>query len=340
MDRNAQTYSMLKEKRRSKPALIVIVGIALVIAVLAATGIGSVRFSLVESFMTLIGQGDMRSNTILWDIRIPRVLLALIIGANLAASGALLQAVMLNPLADPGLTGVSSGAAVAALFIMLVVPGYSAFIPLAAIIGGGFAAVMVYVMAWKRVGGFTPIRIILSGVAINAVFGGIIGLLSILYSDRLPAALQWLNGSLSGKGMGDVMVILPYSVVGWIAALFCVRKANVLRLGEQTAHHLGQNMNQVRFVLSLVAVYLAAVSVSTVGLVGFVGLVVPHIACLLIGSDYRFSLPLGLLLGAIVLLVADTAGRSLFSPLQIPAGIIMAIAGGPYFLYLMRRGGA
>lgn len=316
------------------------VGIVLAVAILVAIGIGSVRFSPLESLLTLIGQGDDRSNTILWDIRIPRVLLALIIGANLAASGALLQAVMLNPLADPGLTGVSSGAAVAALFIMLVVPGYSSFIPIAAIIGGGFAAVMVYAMAWKRVGGFTPIRIILSGVAINAVFGGVIGLLSILYSDRLPAALQWLNGSLNGKGMGDVMVILPYSIVGWIAALFCVRKANVLRLGEQTAHHLGQNMNQVRFVLSLVAVYLAAVSVSTVGLVGFVGLVVPHIARLLIGSDYRFSMPLGLMLGAIVLLVADTAGRALFSPLQIPAGIIMAIAGGPYFLYLMRRGGA
>ncbi|MFF2890804.1 FecCD family ABC transporter permease [Paenibacillus sp. NPDC057967] len=328
------------KKGRNKTGLIVIVGIVLAIAILAAIGIGSVRFSPLESLMTLIGQGDARSNTILWDIRIPRVLLALIIGANLAASGALLQAVMLNPLADPGLTGVSSGAAVAALFIMLVVPGYSSFIPIAAIIGGGFAAVMVYAMAWKRVGGFTPIRIILSGVAINAVFGGVIGLLSILYSDRLPAALQWLNGSLNGKGMGDVMVILPYSIVGWIAALFCVRKANVLRLGEQTAHHLGQNMNQVRFVLSLVAVYLAAVSVSTVGLVGFVGLVVPHIARLLIGSDYRFSLPLGLMLGAIVLLVADTAGRALFSPLQIPAGIIMAIAGGPYFLYLMRRGGA
>jgi len=339
MARHAHAYSMVK-KGRNKAGLIAVVGIVLAVAILVAIGIGSVRFSPLESLLTLIGQGDDRSNTILWDIRIPRVLLALIIGANLAASGALLQAVMLNPLADPGLTGVSSGAAVAALFIMLVVPGYSSFIPIAAIVGGGFAAVMVYAMAWKRVGGFTPIRIILSGVAINAVFGGIIGLLSILYSDRLPAALQWLNGSLNGKGMGDVMVILPYSIVGWIAAIFCVRKANVLRLGEQTAHHLGQNMNQVRFVLSLVAVYLAAVSVSTVGLVGFVGLVVPHIARLLIGSDYRFSMPLGLMLGAIVLLVADTAGRSLFSPLQIPAGIIMAIAGGPYFLYLMRRGGA
>ncbi|MFD0590366.1 FecCD family ABC transporter permease [Paenibacillus sp. GCM10027627] len=329
-----------KEKSKRKVVIAIIVGLLLALAALTAVGIGSVRFFPAETFMTIIGQGDDRATTILWDIRIPRVLLALIIGANLAASGALLQAVMMNPLADPGLTGVSSGAAVAALFIMLVVPGYSSFIPLAAIVGGGFAAAMVFAMAWKKGGGFTPIRIILSGVAINAVFGGIIGLLSILYSDRLPAALQWMNGSLNGKGMEDVLVILPYSVVGWIAALLCVRKANILRLGEQTAHNLGQNLSQVRFVLSLVAVYLAAISVSTVGLVGFVGLVVPHIARLLIGSDYRYSMPLGIMLGALILLVADTAGRTLFSPLQIPSGIVMAMVGGPYFLYLMRKGGA
>lgn len=304
-------------KGRGKIALTVIVAILLTLAALVAIGIGSVHFPITETFNTIIGQGDERSTTILWDIRVPRVLLALIIGANLAASGALLQAVMQNPLADPGLTGVSSGAAVSVLFIMLVVPGYSAFIPLAAIVGGGIAAIMVYAMAWKKVGGFTPIRIILSGVAVNAVFGGIIGLLSILYSDQLPSALQWLNGSLNGKGMDDVFAILPYSILGWIAAILCIRKANILRLGEQTAHNLGQNMNQTRFLLSLVAVYLAAVSVSTVGLVGFVGLVVPHIARLLIGTNYKYSLPLGLLLGALILLVADTVGRTMFSPLQI-----------------------
>lgn len=304
-------------------------------------GLGSVRYSPYEIWRTLLGYGDVASSTILWDIRIPRVLLAVLIGANLAASGALLQAVMMNPLADPGLTGVSSGAAVAVLFIMLVVPEYSSMIPIFAILGGGIAAFMVYSWAWQKGGGgYTPIRIILSGVAVNAVFGGVTGLLSILYSDKLPSALQWMNGSLSGKGMGDVLVILPYSILGWIAALLCIRQANVLRLGEQAAHNLGQNLNRTRFALSLVAVYLAAISVSTVGLVGFVGLIVPHIARLIVGSDYRYRMPLSMLVGALILLAADTAGRSAFSPLEIPAGIIMAIVGGPYFLYLMRRGGA
>ncbi|MGF9906210.1 FecCD family ABC transporter permease [Brevibacillus porteri] len=322
-----------------KAALLVTACIMLVVAVLLSIGLGSVRLTLAETIETILGHGDAASQTILWDIRIPRVFLALLIGANLAASGALLQAVMQNPLADPGLTGVSSGAAVTVLFIMLVMPDYSYLIPLAAIIGGGVAAGMVYSMAWKKQGGLTPVRIILSGVAVNAVFGGAIGLLSILYSDKLPGALQWMNGSLSGKGMGDVMVMLPYSIVGWIAALLSIRQANILRLGEQVAHNLGQNLHRLRLSLSIIAVYLAAVSVSTVGLVGFIGLVVPHMARMLGGSDYRMSLPFSLVLGSLVLLVADTFGRTAFAPLEIPAGIVMAIVGGPYFLYLMRKGG-
>lgn len=322
-----------------KAALLVTACIMLGVAVLLSIGLGSVRLTLAETIETILGHGDAASQTILLDIRIPRVFLALLIGANLAASGALLQAVMQNPLADPGLTGVSSGAAVAVLFIMLVVPDYSYLIPLAAIIGGGVAAGMVYSMAWKKQGGLTPVRIILSGVAVNAVFGGAIGLLSILYSDRLPGALQWMNGSLSGKGMGDVMMMLPYSIVGWIAALLSIRQANILRLGEQVAHNLGQNLHRLRLSLSIIAVYLAAVSVSTVGLVGFIGLVVPHMVRMLVGSDYRLGLPFSLVLGSLVLLIADTFGRTVFAPLEIPAGIVMAIVGGPYFLYLMRKGG-
>lgn len=327
-------------KQRKRPFLLVMTYVILLIFIILAIGIGSVRLSPSEVLQTLSGSGTEQWNTILWNIRIPRVLLALLIGANLAVSGALLQAVMHNPLADPGLTGVSSGAAVTVLFIMLVMPELSSMIPLAAIIGGGIAAAMVYGWAWTKSQGITPIRIILSGVAVNAVFGGVIGLLSILYSDKLPGALSWMNGSLSGKGMNAVLTILPYSVVGWICALLCIRQANILRLGEQAAHNLGQNINRVRFTLSLVAVFLASISVSMVGLVGFVGLIVPHMARMMIGSDYKYSIPFSLALGAIVLIVADTIGRSLFSPLEIPAGIIMAMAGGPYFLYLMRKGGA
>lgn len=327
-------------QQRSRKLLLAITYLILLNIIILAIGIGSVRLSPAEVLQTLTGSGSEQWNTILWNIRIPRVILALIIGANLAVSGALLQAVMHNPLADPGLTGVSSGAAVTVLFIMLVKPELSSLIPIAAIVGGGIAAAMVYGWAWTKTQGITPIRIILSGVAVNAVFGGVIGLLSILYSDKLPAALSWMNGSLSGKGMDAVLTILPYSAAGWIMALLCIRQANILRLGEQAAHNLGQNINRVRITLSFVAVFLASVSVSMVGLVGFVGLIVPHMARMMIGSDYKYSLPFSLALGAVVLIIADTIGRSMFSPLEIPAGIVMAMVGGPYFLYLMRKGGA
>ncbi|CAM4079451.1 iron ABC transporter permease [Bacillus manliponensis] len=311
--------------------------ILLITFAILSIGIGSVHISPKETIHTIFSSGETISETIMWDLRIPRVLVAIVVGINLAISGALLQAVMRNPLADPGLTGVSSGAAVTVLFILLMFPDFGKWIPIAAVVGGFIAVIFVYALAWKN-NGISPVRIILAGVAVNAVFGGLIGLLSILYSDRLPSALQFLNGSLAAKGMGDVSILIPYSVIGWIGALFCIRSANILNLGENVAINLGENTNRIRIILSFVAVYLAAVSVSVVGLLGFVGLIVPHMARFLVGSNYRVLLPMSMVLGALVLLVADTVGRSLFSPLDIPAGIIMAIVGGPYFLYLMRAG--
>lgn len=309
----------------------------LIIFMILSIGIGSVQLSPMETIRTIFGSGETLSETIVWDLRIPRVIIAIIVGINLAISGALLQSVMRNPLADPGLTGVSSGAAVTVLFILLIFPEFGEWIPLAAVVGGLIAVTLVYALAWKK-NGISPVRIILSGVAVNAVFGGITGLLSILYSDRLPSALQWMNGSLSAKGMGDVSILFPYSIIGWIAALFCIRSANILSLGENVAVNLGENTNRIRIVLSLVAVYLAAVSVSIIGMLGFVGLIVPHMSRLIVGSNYRLLMPMSMVLGAVILLVADTIGRSLFSPLDIPAGIVMAMVGGPYFLYLMRAG--
>jgi len=158
-----------------------------------------------------------------------------------------------------------------------------------------------------------------------------------MYSDRLPAAVQWLNGSLAAKGNNALMMVLPYAIVGWILSFFAIRKANIIRLGDQVASNLGENVNRIRILLSLLAVFLAAISVAAIGMIGFVGLVVPHMARLLVGSDYKYMMPMSMALGALVLLIADTGGRTLFSPLDIPAGILMAVIGAPYFLYLMRK---
>lgn len=308
-----------------------------IVAGIIAIGLGSVTITIPEILKVLFSSSDIGvHDTIIWDIRLPRVLLAMIIGANIAISGALLQAVMGNPLADPGLTGVTSGAAVCVLVIMLAAPEYTQFIPIAAFIGGLIAATIVYSLAWRR-NGISPITIILSGVAVNALCGGGIGYLSIIYSDRLPSAVQWLNGSLAAKGNNALFMVFPYAIVGWILSIFAIRKANIIRLGDQVASNLGENVNRIRILLSLLAVFLAAISVAAIGMIGFVGLVVPHMARLLVGSNYKYLLPMSMALGALVLLLADTGGRTLFSPTEIPAGILMAVIGAPYFLYLMRR---
>lgn len=325
------------EATTKKGSRIVLTTILLIVTLIVAVGIGSVYISPIEVIKTLFGNGAAMSQTIVWDLRIPRVLVAALVGINLAISGVLLQAVMKNPLADPGVIGVTSGASVAVLLIMLVFPAMGNWIPLAAMVGGTVAVAIVYVLAWKN-SGISPVRIILAGVAVNAIFGGVTGLLSILYSDRLPAALQWMNGSIGGKGMADVAMLIPYSIIGWILALLCIRSANILSLGEKVAVNLGENTTKIRIMLSLVAVYLAAISVSVVGLLGFVGLVVPHMARLIVGTNHRLLMPMSMVLGALILVLADTVGRTLFAPLDIPAGIVMAMVGGPYFLYLMRKG--
>ncbi|AJK88934.1 MULTISPECIES: FecCD family ABC transporter permease [Lysinibacillus] len=309
-----------------------------ILAAVIAIGLGSVHISIPDILSTLInGRGQEGVyTTIIWDIRLPRVLLALIIGASIAISGALLQAVMGNPLADPGLTGVTSGAAAFVLLILLANPELTHLIPIAAFVGGLIAAAIVYALAWRRTG-ITPITIILSGVAVNALCGGVIGFLSILYSDRLPSAVQWMNGSLAAKGNASLHMIYLYAIIGWILSIFAIRKANIIRLGDQVATNLGESVTRIRIMLSILAVFLAAISVAAVGMISFVGLIVPHMARLLVGSDYKYMLPMSMALGAIVLLVADTGGRTIFAPLDIPAGILMAVIGGPYFLYLMRK---
>lgn len=323
---------------KSRSGIIVVITFVLAIAAaVIAIGLGSVTIKVPEILQTLLDStSDSVNETIIWNIRLPRVLLAMIIGANIAISGAILQAVMGNPLADPGLTGVTSGAAVCVLIIMLAMPEYTQFIPIAAFVGGMAAATIVYALAWRR-NGISPITIILAGVAVNALCGGVVGYLSIIYSDRLPSAVQWMNGSLAAKGNSVVAMVFPYAIVGWILSIFAIRKANVIRMGDQVAANLGENVHRIRILLSILAVFLAAISVAAIGMIGFVGLIVPHMARFLVGSNYKYLLPMSMALGALVLLVADTGGRTIFAPLEIPAGILMAVIGGPYFLYLMRR---
>lgn len=299
--------------------------------------VGSVNLSLTEIIQALINQDNRMVTTIVYKMRLPRNILAALVGANLAVSGVLLQSVMKNPLADPGITGVSSGASVAAIVILLMLPAYTNFLPIFAFLGGAIACALVYIMAWKN--GLKPERIVLAGVAVNTILGGFISLLSTLFSDKIQSAILWLNGSLATKTWADVELLAGYSIIGLIIALFLVRSTNVLQLGDEVAKNLGFNVNRTRLLISGVAVFLAAISTSVVGIISFVGLIVPHIARMLMGSDHKYTIPFSMVLGAIVLLIADTLARTVGGSIEIPVGVITSIVGGPFFLYLLRKRG-
>ena len=318
---------------------LIIGGTALVLVILVVlfSTIGSVNLSLGEIISSLIHQDNSMVMTIVYKMRLPRNILAVLIGANLAVSGVLLQSVMKNPLADPGITGVSSGASVAAIIILLLMPQLSGALPLFAFVGGAIACALVFIMAWKN--GLRPERIVLAGVAINTILGGFISLLSTLFSDRIQSAILWLNGSLATKTWSHVDMLFLYSLIGLGLSLFLIRSANVLQLGDESAKNLGFNVSRTRLVISAGAVFLAAISTAVVGIISFIGLIVPHIARLLMGSDHKYTIPFSMVLGAIVLLIADTLARTIGGSIEIPVGVITSIVGGPFFLYLLRKRG-
>lgn len=323
-------------KASNKYLLIMLSIVVLIFSFILSIRLGSMNYSF-SKMIEIIKNPEMTPDkNILLYIRFPRILIAMIVGANLAISGALLQAVMQNPLADPGLTGVSTGASLAAITVMLVFPQFSNLVPAIAFIGGAIACGIVFLLAWKN--GIKPVRIILAGVAVNAILGGGTSLLSILYNDKIQGVLLWVNGSISGKNWSDVKVLGIYSAIGIIASLCFIRKANILQLGDEMSTNLGIDINKYRVIISLLAVFLAAISTAIVGIIGFVGLIVPHISRHLVGSDYKYMLPLSIVLGSALLIIGDTLARTVASPIELPVGIIMAVTGGPFFLYLLRKG--
>jgi len=279
---------------------------------------------------------------IIWNIRLPRVLVAILVGMNLAVSGAIFQAVTRNELASPFILGVSSGAGLMILLTLVVFSGIAVFLPLIAAVGGAVAFLIVYAIAWKN--GTSPIRLVLAGVIVSTVFGSLQTALFFFAQDIgvVQSAIAWTTGSLTGADWEQVRMALPWTVVAMGLALVSSRQLNVLLLGEQTASSLGMSVERVRFALSGVAVLAAAASIAVAGIVGFVGLIVPHMVRNLVGSDYK-QLVIGCVFAGPALLVAADVGARLGlqllfgSAAQMPVGIVTGLVGGPYFLYLMRK---
>ncbi len=319
---------------RKKVLTFCLTAAALAALFLWAINTGSLKVTPGQLFRGLFVAYDENVATV-YDLRFPRIFIAMIGGAATAVSGVLLQAVLKNPLADPGIIGVSAGASLTAVLITAFLPALYFFSPLFAFLGGMLAFLLVYSLAWK--GGLSPLRIILVGVAVEAMFSGLSSAFNSATGSNYSGVASIVNANISMKTWSDVRTLAIYAAVGLIAALFTVGRCDLLALEDRTAQSLGINVTASRIVISVIAVLLASISTAVVGTISFLGLIVPHIARLLVGSRHRVLIPYTMLLGAFVLLLADTLGRTIAAPYEISASIIMAVVGGPAFVILLRR---
>ncbi|MEG3977954.1 iron ABC transporter permease [Microcoleus sp. herbarium8] len=295
--------------------------------------LGAVPLSFQEIWLALLRQGNPINQTILWDLRLPRTLAAMLVGAALGMSGALLQGMLRNGLADPFLLGISAGAGLAAV-ALLTLGLFIVWVPLAAWLGAILTTLAVYFLA-RTPSGISVQRLILGGVALSAFFGSISSMLLLFSDDRVQVALNWLIGSLNGRGWLEVKVVGLYICVGLIAGCLLARPLNLLSLGDELAVGLGVSLARSRLLIGGVAALLAAGAVSISGLIGFVGLVVPHIVRLLVGTNHYWVLPLSAIVGALLMTVADLIAR--LGSVELPVGVVTSVIGAPFFGFLLYR---
>ncbi|AFY76628.1 ABC-type Fe3+-siderophore transport system, permease component [Pleurocapsa sp. PCC 7327] len=314
---------------------ILLVSAALILTFAISLSLGAVHLSLSQLWQALWHQGDSVNQTILWQLRLPRVVAAIAVGAALGTSGALLQGMLRNPLAEPFLLGISAGAGL--IVITMVTLGISqAWIPFAAWLGAILTTAIVYFLA-RTDNGIAVERLILGGVAISSLFGAVQTTLLILSEEgRIQTALNWIVGSLNGRGWPEVSMAGPYILIALICACLLGRYLNVLNLGDELAVGLGINLGRSRLLIGATATLLAASAVSMAGLIGFIGLIVPHAMRLLMGgNDYRWLIPLSAAGGALVLSIADLLAR--LGAVELPVGVVTSLLGSPLFVWFLYR---
>jgi iron complex transport system permease protein len=310
--------------------------VILCVTVVMGIGVGPVYIGPRTVVNTLLGNETGASGTIVNDIRLPRVLLGVMVGAGMAMSGAILQGVTRNPLADPHIFGISAGAGVVAVGAIIFLPAWpSSTVQPLAFAGGLTGGAIAYVMAWR--GGVTPVRLALAGIAVTSMLTAITSAILVTSAFSAQIGLRWLIGGLAGRNMNDVELLAPYFVFGTWMAMLMSRQLNVIALGDEVATSLGQHVERTRLILVGIAALLASAAVSIAGLIGFLGLIIPHLVRLILGNDYRFLVPTSALFGAILLVIADTAARTIFDPQELPVGVLTAVLGGPVFIMLIRR---
>lgn len=329
-------------KRRHGIIVITILIILIVIAFIISMNTGLVRLSPKDVIYTLLGKGTANQSLVLFDFRLPRIVISILIGAGLAASGCILQGVSRNALADPGILGMNAGAGLMVMLFIAFFPSTSTapvfMLPLIALIGAGITALLIYSLAYRRQHGLSPTSLLLTGIGISAGIAAAMIVLTLKLSpEKYKFVSSWLAGSIWGTSWKFVLALLPWIVVILPFVFYKARVLNIVNLGQQTATGLGTPVQKEQFLLLAAAVGLAGPCVAVSGSIGFVGLIAPHLGRRLVGPRHEILLPTSALVGALLVLVADMLGRIVLQPTEVPTGIVVAVIGAPYFLYLLAR---
>ncbi|MGG3800719.1 FecCD family ABC transporter permease [Metabacillus fastidiosus] len=334
---------MIQRALIKKQRIIISILVALIIMTITiGLGIGYSPLSYDRLIPTFLGQGTFKEEFVLFSIRLPRIIITLLAGMALALSGAILQGITRNDLAEPGILGINSGAGVAVALFFLFFPIQSGsfiyLLPLVAFIGALLTAFLIYIFSYDKNTGLQPVRLVLTGVGLAMAFSGImIVLISSAERSKVDFIAKWIAGNIWGSDWTFILAIIPWLAVLIPFTLYRANRLNILNLSEPVAVGVGISIEKERIVLLLAAVALAAAAVSVTGGIVFIGLLAPHIARALVGPRHQLFLPIAILLGGWLLLIADTVGRNIVEPEGIPAGIVVSLIGAPYFVYLLLK---
>ena len=329
-----QGEKKLKQSTGYKVAMIVMLAVLCVVSTVICVAVGSVEYT-VEQVIDAFLYEDAYARLIIWNVRLPRIFCGGIVGICLSLAGCILQGVMRNHMASPSTIGVTSGASFVGYMMLVVFPHYYHLLPVGAILGSFATTMVIYMLAYDR--GVSPVKMILSGMAVSAVFGAFNDMIKIFFAERLADATGFMVGSLNGVSWDSLRLALPYAVVGVFICFFLPSKMNILMLGDEMANTLGLRTEQFRLFLIAVSSLLAGTSIAVAGMISFVGLIVPHISRLLIGSDYKYLFPTSILLGYSFVVICDTVGRVILPVGNLSVSVVLSFIGAPFFLYLLRK---
>ncbi len=327
---------------RKKSHLLLVTGLSLSLLILflcllASMSFGAADISLDSVYAALIGFDGSTDHLIIRTVRLPRSLIAIFVGAAIAVAGTLMQGLTRNPLADPGILGINAGAAMAVVMASFIFGTSSPSVyTWCAFLGAGVAAVIVYLLGSLGRGGMTPLNITIAGAALTAFLSSLTTAILILSQKTLDEVRFWLAGSLAGSDLTLFLQVLPYMAIGLAIAFALSRPITTLSLGEDIARGLGQRTAWVKVTAAVSVVLLAGSSVAAAGPIGFIGLIIPHIVRWFVGFDYRWIIPYSAVFGAIFLVIADIGARLLIKPQELPVGVMTALFGAPFFIYLAR----